>query len=72
MWGCIQLGALFITASSVPTLSASAFQSTPIVNSTFLSSFGSIYVPSSLYSAYISANNWSAFSARIVPLLMEE
>ena len=58
----------FIVSSgtSVPTLQGTtAFVGTPMSNSAHTGSFGSIYVPASLVSAYKSANNWSAYSDRI-------
>lgn len=52
--------------SSVPALaSMDVFISTPMSNSTYLGHFGSIYVPSSLYTAFTTATNWVTYSARI-------
>lgn len=51
-----------------------AFRYTPISNSTSYTGgqHGSIYVPSSLYSAYINSSHWSWFSSRFVSLTDEE
>lgn len=58
----------FTGVSSVPRLSRSnVFAQTPIGGvSTYAGQYGSIYVPSSLYDAFISASNWSYFNDRIV------
>lgn len=53
---CSSLMSLYLTCSSVPTLNASAFLNMPFsvsVNNTY----GSIYVPSSLYNSYSTATN---------------
>ena len=63
--GCSKLMSLYILASSVATLGTSVFVATPMSNSTYTGSFGSIYVPASLVSAYQSKANWSAYSNRI-------
>lgn len=63
---CRSLTTAIFLASSVATMvNANAFNSTPMSNSTYTGSFGSIYVPASLVSAYKSATNWSAYAARI-------
>ena len=60
---------LFIDYSSVAKLSAvNAFANTPMSNSTYTGSFGSIYVPASLVAAYQSATNWATYSARITAI----
>lgn len=57
--GCVNLGELRLdNVDSVPTLGASAFSSTY--------SLGKVYVPASLYSAFLTAANWSSISNRIV------
>lgn len=58
-----------VSVSSVPSLgNSNAFSSTPIGG--YIAStggeYGSIYVPASLYEAFLSATNWSLFSNRIV------
>lgn len=68
---CVRLISLYFMGSSIPTLANSnAFSSTPIGGYTNYTSgvYGSIFVPSSLYSQYIVANNWSNYSARIVSM----
>ena len=69
--GCRKLTSLILTASSLCTLGLSnAFNSTPIAGYTAYTNgvYGSIYVPASLYSAYISASNWSYFFSRFVSI----
>ena len=68
---CYNLLTLSLPGSSVVSLaSTNAFYSTPI--STYTTStggaYGSIYVPASLYNSYITATNWSVYSARIVSI----
>ena len=59
--GCSKLSIIYLTASSVCTLSNSnAFSRTGIG-----STKGSIYVPTSLVTAYKTATNWTYFSNRI-------
>lgn len=71
-YGCSSLSQVYLFGSQRVVLSTSAFVITPMSNSSYLGYFGSIYVPASLYDAYISATNWSLFSARIVSLTSEE
>lgn len=53
--------------SSVPTLGTSAFHSTPIGGAiTWAGKLGSVYVPASLYNAFLTATNWSSIASRIV------
>ena len=66
---CYHLLSLYLMGGSVVSLaSTTAFTSTPI--STYTTStggvYGSIFVPASLYSSYLTATNWSIYSARIV------
>lgn len=68
---CTHLLSLYLMGPSVCRLSgSSAFYSTPIANYTASTGgqVGSIYVPSSLYSTYISSANWSYFSSRFVSM----
>lgn len=66
---CFRLEKLYLLGSSVPNLvNSSAFIHTPIMSSTALGYFGSIYVLSSLYSAFLAATNWSYFSSRFVSM----
>jgi hypothetical protein len=64
---CSKLMSIYLTSSKVPTLNASAFLNMPVavsVNNTY----GSVYVPSSLYASYIAATNWVKYSNRIVSI----
>lgn len=66
---CYHLLSLYLMGNSVISLvSTDVFMSTPI--STYTTStggvYGSIFVPASLYSSYLTATNWSIYSARIV------
>lgn len=66
---CWKLESLYLLGSSIPTLSnINAFYSTPISGYTYSNGgrMGTIYVPSSLYSSYLTATYWSAFSSRFV------
>lgn len=66
---CYKLLSLYLLGSSIPSLAnINAFSSTPISNDTTLTGgvHGSIYVPASLYSSYLTATNWSIFSSRFV------
>lgn len=56
---CYNLLSVYVYASSsIPRLETTAFTNTPISNNTTSTNgvYGKIYVPSSLYSAFISAN----------------
>lgn len=64
--GCKSLMSIYLLSSSIPTLfHINAFYTTPMSNSTYTGSFGSIYVPTSLVDAYKSASNWSTYKNRI-------
>ena len=69
---CYNLLSLYLLASTLYRLSVSSttFISTPIADYTTSTSgvYGSIFVPVSLYDAYISSTNWSYFSSRFVSL----
>lgn len=67
---CIRLVSLYLPGSSVCSIAASTvFTSTPIGGySTTARQFGSVYVPSSLYSTYIASTYWSLISSRIVSM----
>lgn len=61
-----KLSSVYLAAESVVTLAnVNAFANTPMSNSTYLSAFGSIYVPESLVTAYKTADNWSKYADRI-------
>lgn len=65
---CVNLISLYLLGSSVTRMTNSTtFTSTPIAGySTVAGRYGSIFVPSSLLSSYISAASWSYFSSRFV------
>lgn len=67
---CIHLASIYLLAYSVYSLtSTSQFTSTAFSDYTIgVGGWGSIFVPSSLYDSYISANNWSVYSARFSSL----
>ena len=66
---CSALEKVYVLTSSVPTLGASTvFSNTPMSLSSYIGYFGSIFVRSSLYDAFVSATYWSIYSARIVSL----
>ena len=68
---CYNLLSLYLTGSSVAKLNYSnAFSSTPIAGYTTSTGgvYGSIFVPSSLYSTYIASTNWTYFSSRFVSI----
>ena len=67
---CCRLISLYLTSvSSVPTLGNYAFSSTPIDGySTVAGRYGSVYVPASLYSSFLTATNWASISSRIVSI----
>lgn len=70
---CSALMSVYLLASSVAALTSSyCFYNTPMVNSTYTGTYGSIYVPASLLTAYQSATNWATFSSRFVGLTDEE
>jgi uncharacterized repeat protein (TIGR02543 family) len=66
--GCYNLKSLYLTGSSLCTLSNSnAFGYTPIGGySTSAETYGSIYVPASLLTSYQTATNWTYFSSRFI------
>ena len=66
---CFLLLSLYLTGSSVVSLvNSNAFASTPIAGYTTSTGgvYGSIFVPSSLYSTYKASTNWTFFSSRFV------
>ena len=67
---CSKLMSVYLLGSSLVTLGGSTvFNSTPMVITEYTGEYGSIYVPESLYSAYLSKTHWSSiYSSRIVPL----
>ena len=67
-FSCNNLFSLYLLSNSIVSLgNTDTFNYTPI--STAISGiYGSIYVPSSLYSTYLTTNNWSNFSSRFVSM----
>lgn len=68
---CYNLLSVYLNYGTVPYLqSVSVFYNSPISNNTTSTGgvYGSIYVPASLYNSYITASNWSLYSARIVSI----
>lgn len=68
---CYNLLSVYLNVSSMVTLyNSTVFISTPI--STYTTStggvYGSIYVPTSLYSTFIASTNWVFYSSRIVSM----
>lgn len=69
--GCYNLLSVYLNVSAVPSLgNINTFSSTPISNYTTSTGgiYGSIFVPTSLYSSFISATNWANYSSRIVSM----
>lgn len=63
---CYGLKSLYLLGESVVSLrSSNAFRSTPMIASSYLGEFGSIFVPAQLVDVYKSATNWSLYSDRI-------
>lgn len=69
---CSSLESVYLFGESVATLGSSAFLLTPLLDSTILGYFGSIYVRASLLTSWKTATRWSAFSDRFVGLTDEE
>lgn len=64
---CTALESFYLFGLSLCTLQDSrAFNSTPMMNSTYTGNYGSFYVPSELLPAYKTATNWTYFSDRMV------
>ena len=64
-YSCSRLMSFYVLCGKLAVLSStSAFTGTPISGS----GPGSIYVPQSLYSQYIVANNWSVYSSKITSI----
>lgn len=68
--GCTRLLSLYLLSTSVCRIANNTFTSTPISDYTVDTSgvYGSVYVPASLYSAYLTTQYWSNMSARIVSM----
>ena len=67
---CSSLESIYLLICSVPNISnpLSVFAGTPIVDSSYLGYFGSIFVPSSWVASYKAATNWALISDRITSL----
>lgn len=65
---CRNLTTLILEYPSIVTLGIEVFNSTPMSTSSYTGTYGSIYVPASLVSAYQSAINWSYYSSRITSI----
>ncbi len=65
---CQKLESAYFLGSSVPTLGANAFTSTPMSASSWIGYWGSIFVKESLLASFQAATNWSLYSARMVGL----
>ncbi len=62
---CSALISLYLLSSSVVSLANGALAYTPMQTSSYIGTFGSIYVPASLVDSYKTATGWGAFSNRI-------
>ena len=71
---CVNLVSLYLLGPMICTLAASSvFSSTPIGGfSDVAGELGTIYVPESLYSSYITRNGWYYLSSRIVSVPSDE
>ena len=68
-YNCTSLLAIILAYSSVVSIDNSyAFYNTPLSQSTYTGTFGSIYVPASLVDAYKTANYWSVYADRITAM----
>ena len=65
-YSCNSLESLYLMGSSVAGLYTSVFAFTPMVDSTYLGYYGSIYVPASLLASYRASATWLSFSDRLV------
>lgn len=63
---CRNLSSFYFMGSSIPSIQSTTFANTPIIDSTYLGYYGSIYVPSSLLADYKTATNWATYSTRMV------
>lgn len=63
---CSALMSVYLLSSKMVTLnSTNAFAGTPMSNSSYTGSFGSIYVPESLVASYKTRTGWSLYASRI-------
>lgn len=64
---CSSLQSVYLMGSSMVALqNTEVFKSTPISVSTYLGTYGSVYVPVSLYDTYVADPFWTLYSSRIV------
>lgn len=64
---CRRLVSLYLMGPTICSLGSSVFRYSPISNSSsYAGRYGSIFVPASLYSDYITAPDWSIYSDRFV------
>lgn len=63
---CSKLESAYFMGSSIISLGTNVFNFTPMVNSSYLGYYGSIYVPASLLASYQTATYWSQYSSRMV------
>lgn len=72
---CFKLESVYLLGGAVPYILSSSnsgpFPNTPITNSEHLGYFGSIFVPSYMYSEYVTARGWSYLSSRITSYIGE-
>ena len=70
---CYYLVSLYLPGPIVASLyGSSVFSLTPIAGfSDLAGTVGSVFVPESLYAAYVTAYNWSYLSSRIVSIPSE-
>ena len=68
--GCEKLESCYIytLSTSAPSVAATAFSSTPLVDDSYLGHYGSIYVPSDMVSIYLASTAWSYVSDRITSI----
>ena len=65
---CKSLASAYFLGSSVPYLGGFAFNATPMSASSWIGTWGSIFVRESLLSAFQTAANWGTWSDRMVGL----
>lgn len=69
-FNCPKLRSVYLTNVSMVTVLGSTasniFNSTPMTNSSYIGTYGSIFVPASLYNDFITDTKWSVISSRIV------
>ena len=66
---CSRLSSVYLLASSVVSIASSnVFDATAILNANIYGVYGSIFVPESLYSSYLTTTKWTYFSTRLASL----